>query len=67
MRQWRVVYEYKSEDGRVNGAGACFIIAPGEFEARALFAKTWPEGTITSLSEELDDPRRLYERPEVQQ
>lgn len=63
MKQFRLVYAYKSADGRVNGAGACFVLASNEATARAVFARDMPLGTITELREEADDPLRIYERP----
>lgn len=65
MAQFRVVYSYKAKDGRVNGAGACFVFARSEQDAREVFARTWPDGTITKLSEEPEDPLRIFERPGV--
>lgn len=60
MRTFRVVYEYAEPTGRVHGSGACFVDAESETQARAIFEKTWPDGTIVNITEEAPDPLAIY-------
>jgi hypothetical protein len=65
MKQWRVVFKYSR--GLVRGAGAAFVIALDEPEARHRFKVDMPDAELQSICVEPEDPRAQYERPALKQ
>jgi hypothetical protein len=61
MQQFRVVFQYSK--GFTRGAGAAFVIALNEENARAQFALDMPGADLVHMRLEQEDPLAQYERP----
>lgn len=63
MKQFRVVYEYKRD--LMRGAGAAFVIALDESDAKQQLERAMPGVKPIQITEEKSDPLAQYERRPV--